>query len=52
VKQGFILGFVIGYLLEDLQDILQLFTPWRNKKDSSATAIKLERSIEVHGPML
>jgi uncharacterized membrane protein (Fun14 family) len=25
VEQGFILGFVIGYLSKDLEDILQLF---------------------------
>jgi uncharacterized membrane protein (Fun14 family) len=31
VKQGFILGFIVGYLLKDLKDILQLFVPWENK---------------------
>jgi uncharacterized membrane protein (Fun14 family) len=25
MKQGFILGFIIGYLPKDLEDILQLF---------------------------
>jgi hypothetical protein len=52
MKKGFILGFIIGYLPKDLKDILQLFALWRNQQDSSAAAVELERSIEVHGPML
>jgi hypothetical protein len=52
MKQGFILGFIIGYLPKDLEDILQLFAPWRNKLDSSAAAIELKRPIKVHGPVL
>jgi hypothetical protein len=52
VKQCFILGFIVGYLPQDLKDILQLFTSWRNKQNSSATAIELERPIKVHGSVL
>jgi hypothetical protein len=52
MKQGFILGFIVGYRPQDLKDILQLLAPWRNKQNSGAAAIELERSIEVHGPML
>jgi hypothetical protein len=52
VEQSFILGFIVGYLPKDLEDIFQLFTLWRNKQDSRAATVELERSIEVHGPML
>jgi hypothetical protein len=52
VKQGFILGFIVGYSPQDLKDILQLFTSWRNKQNSSAAAIKLEGPVKVHGPVL
>jgi hypothetical protein len=52
VKQGFILGFIVGYRPQDLKDILQLLAPWRNKQNSCAAAIELERSIKVHGPVL
>jgi hypothetical protein len=52
VKQCFILGFIVGYLPQDLKDILQLFTSWRNKQNSGATAIELEGLIKVHGPVL
>jgi hypothetical protein len=52
VKQGFILGFIVGYRPQDLKDILQLLAPWRNKQNSGAAAIELERSIEVHGLVL
>jgi hypothetical protein len=52
VKQGFILGFVIGCLPKDLEDILQLFTFWGDKEDSSTSTIELKRSIEIHGPVL
>jgi hypothetical protein len=52
VKQGFILGFVIGYLPKDLEDIIQLFASQRDKLDSSTTAIELKRPIKIHGPVL
>jgi hypothetical protein len=52
VKECFILGFIVGYLPKDLEDILQLFTSWRNKQNSSTAAIELKRPIKVHGSVL
>jgi hypothetical protein len=52
VKQGFILGFIVGYHPQDLKDVLQLFTSWRNKQNTSATTVELEGPIKVHGPVL
>jgi hypothetical protein len=52
VKQGFILGFINGYLPKDLEDILQLFASRRNKHDSSTTVVELKRPIEIHDPVL
>jgi hypothetical protein len=52
VKQGFILGFIVGYRPQDLKDILRLFTSWRNKQNSSAATIELEGPVKVHGPVL
>jgi hypothetical protein len=31
VKQGFILGFIVGYLPEDLENIFELFASWGNE---------------------
>jgi hypothetical protein len=52
VKQGFILGFIVGYRPQDLKNIFQLFTSWRNKQNTSAAAVELEGPIKVHGPVL
>jgi hypothetical protein len=52
MKQGFILGFIVGYLPQDLKDKLQLLTPWRNKQNPDATAIELEGPIKVHNLVL
>jgi hypothetical protein len=52
MKQGFILGFIVGYRPQDLKDILQLFTSWRNKQNFGAAAIELEGPIKVHGLVL
>jgi hypothetical protein len=52
VKQGFILGFIVGYRPLDLKDIFQLFTSWRNKQNTGAATIKLEGPIKIHGPVL
>jgi hypothetical protein len=52
MKQGFILGFVVGYRPQDLKDILQLLAPWRDKQNSGAAAVELEGSIKIHGLML
>jgi hypothetical protein len=52
MKQGFILGFVVGYCPQDLKYIFQLFTSWRNKQNTSTAAVELEGPIKVHGPVL
>jgi hypothetical protein len=31
VKQGFILGFIVGYLPKNLEDVLELFASWGNE---------------------
>jgi hypothetical protein len=52
VKQGFILGFIVGYRPQDLKNILQLFTSWRDKQNTSTAVVELEGPIKVHGPVL
>jgi hypothetical protein len=52
VKQSFILGFIVGYRPQDLKDVFQLLTSWRNKQDPSAATVELERPIEIHGLVL
>jgi hypothetical protein len=48
VKQGFILGFIVGYRPQDLKDIFQLFTSWRNKQNTGAAAEHLILSPFSH----
>jgi hypothetical protein len=52
VKQGFILAFIVGYLLEDLEDVLELLASWGYEQHASATVVELERTIEIHGLIL
>jgi hypothetical protein len=47
VKQGFIPRFIVGYRPQDLKDIFQLFTSWRNKQNANATAVELEGPIKA-----
>jgi hypothetical protein len=52
VKQSFILGFIVGYRPQDLKDVFQLLTSWRNKQNPSTAAVELEGPIKIHGPVL
>jgi hypothetical protein len=49
---SFVLGFIVWDLPEDLQDVLEFLTRWRNQKYSCSRAFELERAVEVHHLML
>jgi hypothetical protein len=41
-QEGFVLGFIVGDLPEDLQDVFELFARWRDQEYPCACALEVE----------
>jgi hypothetical protein len=48
VEQGFVLCTVVGGLVVNLQDVLELLPLRRNKQHASACFFEVEGAVEVH----
>jgi hypothetical protein len=51
VDQGFILCSVVGGLVVDLQDVLELFPLRGDKQHACAWSFKVEGVVEIHYPV-
>jgi hypothetical protein len=51
VDQGFVLCTVVGGLVMDLQDVLELLSLRRDKQYTYAYSFKVEGVVEVHYPV-
>jgi hypothetical protein len=47
MDQGLILGAVVGHLVMDLQDVLQVIALGRDEEDASACTFEVQGTIEV-----
>jgi hypothetical protein len=52
MDQGLILGAVVGCLVVDLQDVLQVIALGRDEEDAHACALVVQGTVEVHLPVL
>jgi hypothetical protein len=52
MDQGLILGVVVGRLVVDSQDLLQVITLGRDEEDACACTFEVQGTIEVHLPVL
>jgi hypothetical protein len=52
MDQGLVLGTIVGRLVVDLQDVLQVITLGRDEEDACACALEVQGTIEVHLPVL
>jgi hypothetical protein len=51
MDQGFVLCTIVGGLVMDLQDVLELFSLRRDKQHSCACSFEVEGDVKVHYPV-
>lgn len=52
MNEGLIFCCIVCVLEKELEDILEPFAFWGNKKDSCSIAVEVEGAVEIYFPML